>query len=72
MQQQRLGHFCLELTIHLGLILLGIAMIVLQAGRSVLSSTSRLVRVRFASTAAGKKEKLVILGSGWGGYNLAW
>lgn len=34
--------------------------------------SKQLFQIRFASSSSGEKEKLVILGSGWGGYNLAW
>lgn len=63
----------IELGSNLGFLALGIVMVLLEGGRAVLTNGSRLVRVRFASTAVGGKEKerLVILGSGWGGYNVA-
>lgn len=71
---RRVLYFTLELACNIGFLLLGIAMLVLQGGRSLLSNGQRRA-IRFASTVDGssrkEKEKLVILGSGWGGYNLA-
>lgn len=63
----------IELGSNLGFLALGIVMVLLEGGQSILTTGSRFVRVRFASTAVnGKgKERLVILGSGWGGYNVA-
>lgn len=64
----------IELGSNLSFLALGIVMVLLEGGRAVLTNGSRLVRVRFSSTAVGGgkgKERLVILGSGWGGYNVA-
>lgn len=64
----------IELGSNLGFLALGIVMVLLESGRVVLTNGTRYVRVRFASTAVGNgkgKERLVILGSGWGGYNVA-
>ena len=64
--------FCLELTVNLGLIVLGIFMVLLQATQVLASSSRSVLRARFASTStSSQREKLVILGSGWGGYQLA-
>lgn len=74
-RQQDIVYLVIEVAFNFGLFLLVLGMLVLQGGRSVLSNGSRLIRVRFASTVASgngkEKEKLVILGSGWGGYNVA-
>lgn len=62
----------IELGSNLAFFALGIVMVLLEGGRAVLTNGSRSIRVRFASTEVGKqKERLVILGSGWGGYNVA-
>lgn len=69
---QHIIYFCLELTVNLGLILLGLVMVLLQATQVLASSSRSVLRARFASTStSSQREKLVILGSGWGGYQLA-
>jgi hypothetical protein len=58
--------------VDLGLILLGLVMVLLQATQALASSSRSVLRARFASTSTSlQREKLVILGSGWGGYQLA-
>jgi hypothetical protein len=68
---QHILSFCLELTVNLGLIQLGLVMVLLEASKILASSSRSVLRARFASTSSGQREKLVILGSGWGGYQLA-